>query len=235
VSITKIREVPSELPNAHLYLDDVEEIRGILIEAYKKNPYRGSEPEEPTIIFETADSRMGSIEDLRELGGSTTRFTITVGPFHRSQIRFYGILNPKVEIYSLSTEDQWAIYSRIKAVFEHRQYRIKNVVGALPGWMGWSLWILLTIVTPNILPHLRHPIVSLTAYLCAGLPALYFIVLRPSRVSFVRSRERSKVIADARMGYLKTIVLLLIAGIIGGIVTKVVEHFISLWWPSPGH
>jgi uncharacterized membrane protein YoaK (UPF0700 family) len=57
-----------------------------------------------------------------------------------------------------------------------------------------------------------------------------YTMFRPSRVSFVRSHERSKLSAEARKGYFKTIILLVLGAIIGGAITEVVKHYVSAWW-----
>jgi hypothetical protein len=234
MAITKIRNVPRELPHADLYLDDVEEICKILIEVYKKN-LRSGEPAEPKVIFSTADRRMESIEDLMELGGSATTFNITVGDWTSSKIHFYSRLNPTLEAYSLSTDELWSIYSQIKNIFDNRQYRLKNVILSLPSWAGWSLWILM-VVTPWVLTALLRfvgvKVVAslLAAYIIVGLPAVSLVLFRKSRVTFVRSHERSKLIAEAKKGYVRTIVLLVGGAVIGGLITEVVKHYAPILW-----
>jgi hypothetical protein len=234
MAITKIRDVPRELPHAHLYLDDVEEICKILIEVYKKN-LRSGEPAEPTVIFSTADRRMESIEDLTELGGSATNFNITVGDWTSSKVHFYSGLNPTLEAYSLSTDELWAVYSQIKNIFDNRQYRFKNMILSLPSWAGWSLWILMAVIHWVLISLLRFvgaKVVAslLAAYIIVGLPAVCMVLFRKSRVTFVRSHERSKLIAEAKKGYIKTIVLLVVGAVIGGLITELVKHYAPMLW-----
>ena len=234
MAITKIRQVPRELPHAHLYLDDVEEICQILTDVYKKNS-RSGQPEEPTLTFSTADRRMDSIEDLRELGGSATNFDIVVGDWGGSKVRFYSILRPTLEASSLSTEDLWAVYGRIKTIFDNRQYHIKNTILSIPSWLGLSMWLLLAIVVQNILPlphggHVRVAIATFVGYVIVTWAAVVLVMFRKSRVSFVRSHERSKLIEEAKQGYFKTIILLAVGAIIGGVITEVVKHYVSTLW-----
>src|ERR1017187_4275894 len=163
MAITKIRQVPSDLPHAHLYLDDVEEICQVLIETYKKNPYPWAE--EPTIVFSTRDSQMESIEDLEKLGGSAKNFAITVtgGDSNWGSVQFHSFVNPDLRNYCGSDEERWAVYSKIKTIFEHRQYRAKNALFALPSWMRWSVWFIIMVFPSIFLPRIipRNPITDL--------------------------------------------------------------------------
>jgi hypothetical protein len=74
VAIKHIRELPNELPHARIYLDDLDEIREILIEACttaretfrKEMKYDGKT--EITVIYRVDDLRIDSVEDLVEDG-----------------------------------------------------------------------------------------------------------------------------------------------------------------------
>jgi len=74
----KIRgKIPDTLPHAHLYLEDVQEITNILLEATA--PVITRFREETKVVYRAGDWEMDSIDDLRTLGGSATDFQISVG------------------------------------------------------------------------------------------------------------------------------------------------------------
>jgi hypothetical protein len=225
VSITKIREIPSKLPEAHLYLDDIEEVCKIVLETYKISC--PDEPE-PRITFSTEDCRMDSITDLEKLGGTTTDFEIHVGGAG-NYISFHSWGSPRFNsyLYPLSTEQRWAVYGQVKAIVERRQYR-----RAIPKWLVFATLLLLGVGIDvfSIVKHSEALLVWGMVSLWALIAILIWTGNRKSRVSFVRYHERSRVIAEDRKGYLKAIILLVIGAIIGGPVMKAVEHFISLWW-----
>lgn len=224
MSITKIREVPRELPHAHIYLDDIEEICRILIEAYKKNTHGGEQ--EPATTFSTRDCRMDSIEDLEALGGSAKEFTIQVFVgVVRGSVSFRSFLNPELQNLSGSDEERWGVYGRIKAVFEHRQYRIKNMIFAVPYWLRWSLYALAMAGPSFLFPSMRqHPIMELGPYVIV-MGVMFCIIFRPSRVSFVRFTERSKLRSEARKDTLAKFFWIVIATLVGSAVTILAQRF----------
>ena len=76
--IHKIRDKnPETLPHAHLYLEDVQEITNILLEATA--PVLTRFREEAKVVYRAGDSQTDSIDDLRTLGGSATDFQVSVG------------------------------------------------------------------------------------------------------------------------------------------------------------
>src|ERR1700690_610014 len=115
MGITRIVKVPYELPHAHLYLDDVEQICGILRDAL-----RTATPDSPTVLtFSTKDLQMDSIEDLEEHGRSATNFTIkvsrsAVGVFGDCSIELHSLSGPTIYLYSLDSEAAWSTYSKVK-------------------------------------------------------------------------------------------------------------------------
>ena len=85
MSIRTIHELPSELPHAHLYLEDIEEISKILLEAYA--PYFREREKEAKIVYTVGDPRMDSIGDLETHGGTTADLSIGVDRFTRVAFR----------------------------------------------------------------------------------------------------------------------------------------------------
>ena len=64
MTVTTVRKIPSGLPHAHLYLEDVEEICKILLDAFSR-----PSTSQPTILFSLGeDLQMDSIDDLERRG-----------------------------------------------------------------------------------------------------------------------------------------------------------------------
>src|ERR1700755_404701 len=96
----KIRDrIPDTLPHAHLYLEDVQEITNILLEATA--PVLTRFREEAKVVYRVGDSQTDSIDDLRTLGGSATDFQVSVGSRSLfNSVQFRGHLEAQMRIYS---------------------------------------------------------------------------------------------------------------------------------------
>ena len=125
MTVTTVRKIPSELPHAHLYLEDVEEICKILLDAFSR-----PSTSQPTILFSIGDDlQMDSIDDLERRGGSAKDFSIEVGGYSYDRIRLQSFGNPDADFYSLSDSGRWAMHSKLKAVFDARRFVIKCHLG----------------------------------------------------------------------------------------------------------
>jgi hypothetical protein len=220
MAITRVVKVPYYLPYAHLYLDDVEQIRDVLLEALP--PPRFAQESDAAIVttFSMNDLEMDSIEDLERHGRSTTNFKIKVGRagnYGGMSVELTSYSEPRIELYSLDQEAKWATYSKIKSIFDSRELALKNAVARLPEWLKFSLYLLFLPILPLVLMFVRVRWFVNIAYWILFLSFLLAII-RPSRVSFVRSHERSKRAVEKREGYIKAIVLLLIGAFIGQVV-----------------
>lgn len=221
MAIRTIREVPSDLPHARLYLVDIEEISQILLEAAK--PGIAKRMGEAEISYSIGDTKMDSIHDLKTLGGGTTKFEIVVGPWGpRLSFRFF--MHPELLLHSLDDELAWATHAKVKSIVDRRQLRIKNAIESLPGWLKWSLWILLSL-SPEYLPHVQHPVYFLIGYTTIFVLVGYELT-RPSRVVFVRSHERTRRSSEARRKNLREIIILVVGGVVGGLIIELIHHFL---------
>ena len=237
MAIKHIRELPCELPHALLYLDDIEDIQRLLVDAYtaaedvfkkkihEKYPSPDSERKpEVRAVYEVDGREMDSITDLTEYGLSAKNFRLVVvsDGVPRGHFIVGGLLREPVLILTipLLADAQWSTYSKVKAILDHRQLRSKNAILNLPNWLKVPLFGLIVWLFPQ-LALLAHYPVRLFLYL-AWLPffaATMYVIFRPSRVYFVRSHERSKLSESARQSYIKAVLLLAT----GALVTKVFD------------
>jgi len=177
---------------------------------------------EPKLSFVVrGDEGTDSIEDLAEDGRTVWKFKIAAG-YDRIELRSFG--EPLISLVSGSESEQWAMYGRIKKVFERRPYNLKNAIGALPEWVKLTALIgILAIV--GLLGHLLHSnafIYEAFVFYCVVSLYLWFF---PSRVSFVRSHERSKRRREARNNSVSKFLWLVLGILLGSILPRVVEHF----------
>jgi hypothetical protein len=217
MAVKIIRRVPDELPYARLYLDDVEEISLILMDACKSKPEDSTQ--QPTITYALGNLRMDSIQDLRERGGSTSDLTIRVNGRKSAEVRFFRSLRPTLRANLWDDQEEWGVYSRIKTIFDARRVVFTNAIDDLPEPVKMILFFLL----------FGLPIVIALAWKWSAKSALviiggyYFLAVligfslhRDSRVFLVDSNERTKVRAEARRGYVRDIAML----ILGVLITK---------------
>src|SRR6266705_5397520 len=238
MAIKRIRELPKELPHARLYLDDIEEIRKILIDActtaeetkLARYPHASDRKSEVKTVYHIGDWQMDSIDDLVEYGRPAKDFRLVIISDRRiSEFAIYPLANPRLDLlYPLEGDACWSVYAQVKAIVDRRRLRFKYAILAWPGWLQFASLVLIMFAAPYLLP-LRISFPSrLFAY--AGLLILVnsmvvYVIFHPSRVFFVRSRERSKLSASARKDYIKTFVLLFVGGVLGKIIDLLFAHF----------
>lgn len=219
MSVRVISEVPDELPHAHLYLDDVEEVCKLVSKTLVKN-----DNESCKVEFSTGELVFDSVDDLLSHGGGSSKLTIQLRCGYRQySVKFHSVFEPTIYDSSLDSSDAWALYGKVKAIFERRQYRLKNALFALPGWLKLSFfpsaWIVFDILGTS---KARTPF-WVSAFGLYALVAL--ICVQPSRVSFVRSRDSFRHRAESRRGYARDLLMIVCGGIIGQLIT----YFAKKW------
>lgn len=221
MTVTRIAKIPSELPFAHLYLDDVEEICQILSHA---SGQVGPHERPLAVSFSVGDDLlMDSIEDLQQRGGSSTNFTIRVGS-NSIHIRGF-LLNPTIYCYGLDESEQLAVYHKLKVIFDARRMTLRNDLSSLPGWVSSLIYFVFAIGIFSLLNFLNAGFRTYVGYIAFLLGVIALIFIRPSRVSFVRSHERFKELSSIKRGYVRDILMM----ITGGVVGKLIEYCAHRW------
>jgi hypothetical protein len=225
-------KIPDTLPHAHLYLEDVEEIANILLEATAAVLTRFRE--EAKVVYRAGDLQMDSIDDLRTLGGSATDFQVSVGSrslYNSVQLRSH--LEPQLRLYSLGQQERWAVHAKLEAIFDYRRLTIKNAIFRSPWWNaifrlpGWLKWIAYVVILlfPGLFSAMVghvHPlakVVHIGPTFFVGywilVAILGFIYFWPSRVSFVHSSSPSS--AARRKAFVAIMLLVTVAVVAGAI------------------
>jgi len=225
---------PSELPAAHLYLEDVEEITDIFKDLVLKNPYTemyaDMNEDPPRVEYRVGNVVCDTISDLREIGGSSRDFEISAGWEFRLTID--GTSAHWWCVSLLDKNDNWSYYARVREIFVSRSPRLFNALSELPEYVSMPMFILGT-----VLPFFAHPLL-----LKAGVPpqAVYtaiaghvillatgiFAFLTRGQVEFRYSRE-AKPLGKRVAEYLPY----MLAALAGGIITKLGERLVDAIWP----
>ena len=127
--------------------------------------------------------------DLERRGESAKDFSIAVGGRSPNAIRFHNFLNPEATFYGLSDAGRWAVYSKLKAVFDARRFIIKNAILGLPEWLRFLLSVVAVWGVFPLLAYLHARWFVYIAYM-VFLGLIAFVVFRPSRV-FICALSRS--------------------------------------------
>ena len=144
------QSIPSELPPAKLYLDDITEILQILTDS---NP--GCQAS-----FVAGKSKCDTLDDLRDLGGRTTHFVMNISSPGKHQTLELTPSSTRIHIHEIGDPlPAWSKYVNVAAIFEKRRLRLKSVSRAI-GWRLFAgLW-LLTLALWMFVPHALKPVLS---------------------------------------------------------------------------
>jgi hypothetical protein len=223
----KPREVPTNLPPARLYLEDVEELTEILLTAYKT---LGVEPQ-VQYTFGT-DDISNSVDALRTLGGSAKHFEIKVWAeesYRKIEVKVDGTWDPKFYCYGLPEKEQRATYQQVNDVFLGRVLTVKYLCDQIPSSVSTALWILFSIIPFNLSwigPRFPTLGIVLTTYCGVYLLLLATYMFVPSKVLFADVRSKPKLRKELWQKNARDLGLL----IAGGVITFVVELILKKYF-----
>lgn len=130
------KEVPRRLPTARLYLDDIEAIQKIILEAASRLPTR---PEiDPTYYsiqttFSVGDQICTEIQDLPKVGKETRDFEMNLDGKDMFAARF-SVSDDGTHWWSLglATADMWQVFHAMETIIERRKlWRDRLVPGSV--------------------------------------------------------------------------------------------------------
>jgi hypothetical protein len=243
VAIRKIQEVPSELPHARLFLDDVEQIVDLLRDAttrYQTRRYQRTdartEPPPVTVVYRLGDLELDSVQDLQAHGGGAANFRIqaVTGDWVRVEVALVGwATNPHIRI-PFEKDEAWTTYAKVKAVFDSRQLRLKNAVLDLPGWVKALLYVAFVFVAPIGGPLVLYAlrlggayVVSYWVVLSGILTVFFYVMFRPSQVILIRSRERQQRSWAAKKSFLHDLLIFALGSIAGALVNYFLPRLLN--------
>ena len=212
------QSIPTKLPPAKLYLDDITEIVQILTES---NP--GCQA-----TFVAGKSKCDTLDDLKDLGGRATHFVMDISSPGKHQTLELTPSSTRIHIHEIGDQlPAWSKYVNVAAIFEKRRLRLKSVARAL-GWRIFAgLW-LLTIALWMFAPHALKPVPPYelprlaTGIVIAAAVVYYFV----SSQSIVYLRYPHKVgVANWLTEHKPEIIVGVICALLGAVTSQVLERF----------
>jgi hypothetical protein len=207
LTTTAIRSVPTNLPHARIFLDDLIEIESLLIDEFSRLPNAES------ISFEYAidgNIAMTTHEELIEHGGYATEFSLSISNGSRrlstGLLDIGGGINPRFNIPYQLKESEWAVYGKVEQIFEARKDRLKSFCQSVPSWVMFCFWAIIAVLgsagsTLRGEPaFIARPL--LMAYFAVGavffpfMSVLLLAYFRKNRIYFRRIRQDQKARTD---------------------------------------
>jgi hypothetical protein len=225
VAIKQIRSSPHELPAAHLFLGDVEEITEIVANLVGAGV---NKPDPSTIKYSVGDRECDTVGDLKKIGGKTKKFGIEAPTG-------FLIVGSRNSFYTtFGGEESWTAYGKVRAIFDHRSSRVLSVMNDAN--LPTSGVFVLSFALPLFLLALMK-VRSSSLYLSEVLWLVLLIAIWSQLInkrSVVELRyfdeansQRSKEIRPLVWGIWGAV----IGGAVGSIITVLGERFVKWLFP----
>jgi hypothetical protein len=152
--------IPSTLPPAKLYLDDITEILQILTDS--SPDYQAT--------FVSGQSKCDTLDDLKELRGRTTHFVMDVSSPQKHQTLELTTSATRIHIDEIGDQlVAWSKYVNVAAIFERRKLRLKSAVRSVAPLLFAAL-CLLALAVWRFAPHAAKPLsISELTHLATGI------------------------------------------------------------------
>jgi len=199
--------IPSELPPARLYLEDVADIVQIFLEAQEnrqKDPKTPPKDEQPDIKLSIGTRICDNVQELPSMGNKTSDFTIAVrrGTSYAISLTFTWNMTFWRSV-GLTEEETWRTYGRLRTLFDARKLFWRNLVHSFTPWIIIFGWFGLPVIVggalvfvSRVMPNAVAPtLVLLSLYVVATLVVTYLfsvhaiVVLRPRSERAALRRE----------------------------------------------
>jgi hypothetical protein len=208
--------IPTELPPAKLYLDDISEILQILIDSSA----------DCQTTFVAGKSKCDTLDDLKDLRGRTTHFVMDISAAGKHQTLELTPAVTRIHVYEVGDQlAAWSKYVNVAAIFERRKLKLKSAVRSLGWWVFAALWLL----TVAVWVFVPHPAKRLSTYelLCvatgiAVAAAVVYYFVSSHSIVYLRYPQRvgaGRWLEDHR----QEIIVGVICALMGAIATQIVE------------
>jgi hypothetical protein len=210
--------IPTILPPAKLYLDDINEILQILTDS----------DTDCQASFIVGKSKCDTLDDLKDLRGRATHFVMNISAPGKHQTLELTTSVTRIHIHEIGDQlPAWSKYVNVAAIFEKRRLRLKSAVRSVSSWLLAGLWLLAVaawmFIPHNVRPFSIYRLPHLaTGVLVAAAVVYYFasshsvVYLRyPQRVGVGRWLEDHK----------PEIIVGLVCAVLAAIATRVIEQF----------
>jgi hypothetical protein len=211
------QRIPTKLPPAKLYLDDINEILQILTDSSA-----GCQAS-----FVAGKSKCDTLDDLKELRGRTTHFVMNISSPGKHQVLELTTSTTQIHVYEMGDQlAAWSKYVRVAAIFERRRLRLKSAIRSAGSWILAGLWFLtiaawtfgLHVAKPILIHELLHLV---TGVFLAAAVVYYFV----SSHSIVYLRYPQRVGAGRWLeDHKPEIIVGVICALMGVIATRILER-----------
>jgi hypothetical protein len=222
---TKEGDTPSEFPPARLFLDDIEEIVGILRELVGSQKSKVDDPA-VKVTFSVSGSECDDLRDLPKIAKPYRALDIEVerGWLGRTSLTFY-FFSAFWRSYGLTREATLPAYHRLEPIFKKRKRHWATFARTVPWWV----WVLV-IGAVDLLLHVTH---VMTTTFNSHIPFIVICVL-----AFITGARHTSVVLryswepSPFFVYLKDKIIPLIAGALLGIFGTLLTGYIKhRYWP----
>ena len=142
------QSIPTRLPPAKLYLDDITEIVQILTDSST----------DCQASFVAGTSKCDTLDDLKDLGGRATHFVMNISSPGKHQTLELTPSSTRIHIHELGDQlPAWSKYVNVAAIFQKRKLRLKSAIRAA-GWPIFAALWLLTVAFWVLVPHALKPL-----------------------------------------------------------------------------
>jgi hypothetical protein len=181
MTISRVYAVPTDLPRARLYLDDVAEIVRILDEALT-DPNRSHDLQLKRELTVDETKLTDDVNDLPKIAKSTRDFIIKASRGYQFTARLrIGQFRPSLTTYGLNYPEQLAVFHRVEEIFSARRLFWQNLSQGFIDATWSSLWSLaLFVICPmvfvGLVARLLEKVLSLSFRWAVGIPTVLIAV-----------------------------------------------------------
>lgn len=219
--------VPKSLPAARLYLDDIEEIVGVLSETLCAAAKNSGDP--ITIRITVRDRICDDVADLPTLGTHAHTFKLSVSKGSWNEITIHGTtFSTDVDAYFLPDEVMWQVHRKLQSIWAPRNLRWRTflekpkawvvaLLTGVPGVIGFELGRVLYRFG-GLFAAAADGAILVTYYVAlfwCGFHHTTLVFRRFSEAAAVRRDRTWKVVAE---------VLKYVGGFVSGLVTAYLIH-----------
>ena len=227
---TVLREIPTEVPHASIYLDDLFEIEQIIRDAYAALPA----PRE--ITFEYEVDRAFTLTEHQELidhSGQSSQFCLNIVDSRSSSkwraLRIRADDRPIFKQPPVLGDAQWAMFTKVEQIFASRKSTMRNILEPIP----WPLMMLLLLICSSAFyviaayspsrSAVRYQVFN-ASIVTVGI-VFYFCKTSKNRIYFKHARQEEKRKEDSRKEIIVRVLLALVSAIVGIVGTLLTSRY----------
>ena len=191
------KPVPTQLPAARLFLEDLEEIVKIFLRADENRATKiqtGKEDQQVTIEFKIVGQVCDRVDDLPKVAKRTTNLELELTKKPGLYRVLFGISKYSTQWHTigLSKEEAWAAFRQLEVLFENRKRYLRNFLVSQRLWLPITLGVIVPLLVFGLLVLLYHgtPIKILPPFLIVSTTLVLFLlwtVLRQHSVVILRN------------------------------------------------